>query len=117
MSTITTGAETAMKEMGGVGKVGTDVSLAIHDAILKGGEPTRAAADVLHGKWLGHPLHPVLTDITIGAWVMGGVFDVVGEVTDNPSLKDAGDRLAEAGTISAIPTAFTGLTDFSTFPE
>jgi nitrite reductase/ring-hydroxylating ferredoxin subunit len=28
-----------------------------------------------------------------------------------------GDRLAEAGTIAAVPTALTGLTDFSTFPE
>jgi nitrite reductase/ring-hydroxylating ferredoxin subunit/uncharacterized membrane protein len=117
MPELTTEAEKTMIAMTGVAKVGTDVSLAIHNAILAGGDATRNVADVLHGKWLGHPLHPVLTDITIGALVMGGVFDVVGEVTDNPSIQNAGDRLAEAGTLSAIPTALTGLTDFSTFPE
>jgi len=33
------------------------VSRGIHKEVLKGGPPTRAAADFLHGKWLGHPLH------------------------------------------------------------
>ena len=49
----------------GIGKVGTEVSLAIHHAVLAGGEPTRKVADALHGTWLGHPLHAVLTDVTV----------------------------------------------------
>ena len=31
--------------------------------------------DLLKGKWLGHPLHPLLTDIPIGFWTSGMVLD------------------------------------------
>jgi nitrite reductase/ring-hydroxylating ferredoxin subunit/uncharacterized membrane protein len=59
----------------------------------------------------------VLTDITIGAWVLGSVFDAWGAATDNDEVRKMADRLTEVGTISAVPTALTGLTDFSTFPD
>jgi len=101
----------------GVAKVGNDVSLGIHHAILAGGEPTRKIADFLHGTWLGHPLHPVLTDFTIGAWAMGAAFDLAGGLTNSDSFRQTGDRLTTAGVVCAVPTALTGLVDFSTFPE
>src|SRR5688572_32697437 len=47
----------------------------LHELVLQGGKPARIITDVLHGVWLGHPLHPVLTDVTIGAWLFGSVFD------------------------------------------
>ena len=31
--------------------------------------------DLLKGKWLGHPLHPLLTDIPIGFWTSGTMLD------------------------------------------
>ncbi len=40
--------------------------------------PTGALRDLLHGVWLGHPLHPVLTDVTIGCWTSAMVLDFVG---------------------------------------
>jgi len=106
-----------LKDMSPVAKAGTEVSLAVHKAVMAGGEPARHVADALHGKWLGHPLHPVLTDITIGAWVLGAVFDGLGAVTGQRALQRTGDQLALAGTIAAVPTLLTGLADFSTFPE
>jgi shikimate kinase len=27
--------------------------------------------NLLNGTWLGHPLHPVLTDVPVGAWTVG----------------------------------------------
>jgi nitrite reductase/ring-hydroxylating ferredoxin subunit/uncharacterized membrane protein len=84
---------------------------------MAGGEATRKIADVLHGTWLGHPLHAVLTDVTIGAWTMGIVFDGIGALTDSNACRDVGDALTIAGTISAVPTALSGLADFSTFPD
>lgn len=101
----------------GIGKIGTEVSLAIHHAVMAGGEPTRKAADALHGTWLGHPLHAVLTDVTVGAWTMGVLFDGIGALVDSDECRSVGDALTIAGTISAIPTALSGLTDFSTFPD
>jgi hypothetical protein len=37
-----------------------------------------AAKDVLSGVWLGHALHPILTDIPIGAWTSSVVLDWIG---------------------------------------
>ncbi|HEV2147992.1 MAG TPA: Rieske (2Fe-2S) protein [Longimicrobiaceae bacterium] len=95
-------------------ELGTNVARAVHGAVLDGGEPARNAADLLHGTWLGHPLHPMLTDVTIGAWLFGGMFDLMGLRKGDEASRVAGDRLAAIGTLSAIPTAVTGLADFST---
>ena len=37
----------------------------------------RALRDVLHGTFLGHPLHPLLTDVPVGAWTVTAVCDVL----------------------------------------
>jgi nitrite reductase/ring-hydroxylating ferredoxin subunit/uncharacterized membrane protein len=116
MSLLEIETEKAMDQMTPVAKAGTKVSLVIHDFFLSS-EPTRYVADFLHGTWLGHPLHPVLTDITIGAWTMASVFDAAGAIADSDELRKVGDYLTTAGTISVVPTAITGLTDYSTFPE
>jgi uncharacterized membrane protein len=109
--------EHAMQRAQTVKDVGMKVSTALHNAVLSGGEPARHAVDALHGKWLGHPLHPVLTDVVIGSWVAGGIFDAIGAATDSDSARKAADRLTTLGTLAAAPTAITGLADFSTFPE
>jgi nitrite reductase/ring-hydroxylating ferredoxin subunit/uncharacterized membrane protein len=41
--------------------------------------PIRPVKDLLNGTWLGHPLHPALTDIPIGAFVVALVLDLVGQ--------------------------------------
>ena len=114
MTSIEQIEEKAIESAEGVGKIGTQVSLGVHHAVMAAGEPGRKVADALHGTW---PLHPVLTDLTIGAWTMGLVFDGLGAITDSDKARGIGDTLALAGTISAVPTAITGLTDFSTFPD
>ncbi len=118
MSAGTTDIEQqALDSAEGIGKIGTAVSLGVHHAVLAGGGPTRKLADLLHGTWLGHPLHPMLTDVTIGAWSMGTVMDVIGGATDSDYSRKAADQLMMIGTISAVPTALSGLADFSTFPD
>lgn len=94
---------------------GLQLARAVHDAVLKGGRPTRKAADVLHGTWLGHPLHAVLTDVVVGAWVTGAVFDVMA-LAGERRAQWAGDALAALGTAAAVPTALAGLADYSTVP-
>lgn len=63
---------------------------------------------VLSGDFLGHPLHPMLTDIPIGAWSMSTLLDVVG----GEELEDASTILVGVGVLSAIPTAASGLHDW-----
>ncbi|HEX5496066.1 MAG TPA: Rieske (2Fe-2S) protein [Mycobacteriales bacterium] len=64
-------------------------------------------ADALHGVWLGHPLHPALTDLPIGAWTSAGLLDATGT---NPRTAAA---LVGVGVVSAVPAAAAGLADWS----
>ena len=65
--------------------------------------------NVLSGTVIGHPLHPLLTDVPIGAWTMAAVLDLAG----GPSTARAADVLVVAGMAAAVPTAATGLSDWS----
>lgn len=65
--------------------------------------------NALSGTWLGHQLHPLLTDITIGAWVGAAVVDLVG----GSRSADGARRLTALGVLAAGPTAASGLSDWS----
>jgi nitrite reductase/ring-hydroxylating ferredoxin subunit/uncharacterized membrane protein len=65
--------------------------------------------DLLSGTWLGHPLHPPLTDVVIGAWTSALLLDLVG----GDSAEQAADRLVAAGILAAVPTAAAGLSDWA----
>lgn len=69
--------------------------------------PDQSVRDLLHGTWLGHPLHPMLTDVPIGAWMSAAVLDLV------PGGRRAGTTLVGLGVVAAVPTAVTGLADWS----
>jgi uncharacterized membrane protein len=69
--------------------------------------------DFLKGKWLGHPLHPMLTDLPIGFWTSGMVLDFFAP----RSGRKAAQRLIALGTLSAIPAALAGLTDASSIED
>ncbi len=65
--------------------------------------------DVLAGTWLGHALHPFLTDLPIGTWTSATLLDLFG----GPESDSASDRLVAFGLAAAVPTAVTGLTDWA----
>ena len=50
---------------------------AVSKAYGAAGSPGRTVANLLHGVWLGHPLHPALTDIPVGTWTAVAVLDVI----------------------------------------
>ena len=52
-----------------------------------------AAKDVLSGAWLGHALHPIMTDIPIGAWTSSVLLDWTG----GEESRSAADRLVLTG--------------------
>ena len=111
---ITRAIGQAIDQVSALDELGSSLKSAIHNAVLKGGKPTRKLADLLHGTWLGHPLHPVLTDFTIGAWGIGAMFDAVAVATGDKRSRKIGNTLARVGTVAAVPTAITGLIDYST---
>jgi nitrite reductase/ring-hydroxylating ferredoxin subunit/uncharacterized membrane protein len=65
--------------------------------------------DALSGVPLGHPLHPLLTDIPIGTWTSATLLDVLGGSEARP----AAERLIGIGIAAAVPTALTGMTDWA----
>lgn len=71
--------------------------------------PHGAVKDALSGTWLGHPLHPLLTDVVIGSVTSASVLDLVGGRRAQP----AANTLAALGIASALPTAAAGLSDWS----
>jgi nitrite reductase/ring-hydroxylating ferredoxin subunit/uncharacterized membrane protein len=77
--------------------------------IVRGRFPPGAFKDALSGVPLGHPLHPVLTDIPIGTWVSATLLDVLGGETG----RDAAPTLIGVGVAAAVPTAMSGLNDWA----
>jgi len=71
--------------------------------------PRGPLRDALQGAWLGHALHPLLTDLPIGFWTSSWVLDIVG----GPASRGAADRLVGLGVLSAAPTVVAGLADWS----
>jgi uncharacterized membrane protein len=63
----------------------------------------------LHSDVLGHALHPVLTDLTLGCWTSATLLDVVG----GPTCRHATTLLAGAGVAAAVPTAIAGAADWA----
>ena len=63
--------------------------------------------DVLHGVWLGHPLHPMLIQATIGTWLSASILDFAG------GDQKAARRLVTAGLAVAAPAALAGAADWS----
>lgn len=75
-------------------------------------EPVVGTRSPLHGtlsgRWLGHALHPLLTDIPIGAWTTATLLDLFG----GRAQQAAARRFLELGLLSAVPTALSGATDW-----
>ena len=93
--------------------------LATNEAVDKVGKPLASKVagvigqgtvkDVLSGTWLTHPLHPMLTDLPIGFWTSSFMLDLVG----GKRSARASQRLVGMGILSAVPTAASGLSDWS----
>lgn len=80
-------------------------------AALAGAIP-EAARPWLRGEWLGHPVHPALTDLPIGFWTAASVLDVVGGRRAAP----AATWMVGLGLAFVPPTVAAGLTDWEDLP-
>ena len=70
---------------------------------------TGTRASVLRGDWLGHAVHPLLTDVVIGTWMSGTLLDLFG----GPGSSASAQRLIGTGLLAAGPTAWTGWAEWS----
>ena len=86
--------------------VAGQVQQAVTTAFEQAGESGIAIKDALHGTWLGHPAHPMLVTVPIGAWTTASVLDVVG-------APGGADAAIGFGILASLPTAAAGLVDWS----
>lgn len=99
----------------GPGSTLDHVSERLHQRVtaLAGTGIGRRVAYLLRGnEWLGHPLHPVLVMIPIGAWSVSGWYDLLASRRDDPHLDDVADAALRVGVAVAVPAAVAGVAQF-----
>jgi len=65
----------------------------------------------------GHPLHPVLVTVPIGAWVASFVFDLASRLSDEPVVFAKGAWwLIGLGLVGAVAAAMLGFLDLFAIP-
>jgi len=72
----------------------------------------RRFQDLLYGVWLGHPLHPVLTDVAIGGWTTAFVLDAVEAATNRKDVGWYADVAVALGLAGGVSSALTGWNDW-----
>jgi nitrite reductase/ring-hydroxylating ferredoxin subunit/uncharacterized membrane protein len=70
---------------------------------------SQALHDTLAGTWLGHAVHPMLTDVVIGSFLSATALDLLGQ----EDTSAAAERLIGLGIAAYAPTAVTGITDWA----
>jgi nitrite reductase/ring-hydroxylating ferredoxin subunit/uncharacterized membrane protein len=63
--------------------------------------------DLLHGTWLGHPVHPVMVQLPVGAFMSAAILDLL------PGTRRAATTLIAVGTATVAPAAVAGWVDWS----
>ncbi len=69
--------------------------------------------DALRGDWLGHALHPLLTDFPLGCWLSAGLLDLAG----GKKSRKAAQRLVGLGLVFVPVTAAAGWTDWASIRD
>jgi nitrite reductase/ring-hydroxylating ferredoxin subunit len=80
-----------------------EAARAVVDKVLR----PQAFKDLLHGTWLGHPLHPILAMVPVGTWASAGILDL------SPATRSAATVLITSGVVASVPAAVAGAADWS----
>lgn len=95
-----------------LGRLSQGAQHAVQQLFEAGGPAGQQVADVLHGTPAGHPLHPALTDIPVGAWTAALVLDALEALRGRDDLAPGADAAIGVGIVGALLAAPTGLTDW-----
>lgn len=79
-------------------------------------EAKRPVSAVLAGPY-GHPFHPILVNVPIGAWACALVFDIASRIVDDPEFLTKGATwLIALGVLGALAAAAVGFLDLFAIP-
>jgi nitrite reductase/ring-hydroxylating ferredoxin subunit len=88
------------------------VQKSIEDAYRASGRTGQQIKNLLSGTWLGHPVHPAITDVPVGAFTASLVFDLLDASTGSATWAAAADATLGIGLIGATGAALSGLNDW-----
>lgn len=103
----------AIEEQDALEQLSDKVQPLVSGAFKSAGLAGREVKNFLHGTWLGHPLHPVLTDVPLGAWTAALALDAMESISGRRELGNGADAAIAVGLLGAAGAAVTGLTDWS----
>lgn len=92
--------------------LGEPLQQTIH-SLLTSSEMGKQVKNLLNGTWLGHPAHPMLTDVPVGAWTATLALDSISAMSGDEGLQTAADVTLATGWLAAGGAALTGFTDWS----
>jgi len=76
------------------------------------------ALELMHGgRWVGHPLHPALSDLPVGLFTAATLLDLTDHSPAPQTGVDAAGILSAAGILGACAAALTGLSDWTVSNE
>ena len=93
---------TRLEQASGLDRISDPLQRGLHSVLRP-----RAVRDALHGVWLGHPLHPTLAQVPLGAWTSAAVLDLV------PGQEAAATTLVGVGLAGAPLAAVAGADDWA----
>ena len=105
MHGATSGVERVLKNIesaGALDRVTTPLSGFVNRIL-----PDGRFRDLLHGVPFGHPAHPFLVQVPLGAWLSAVVLDRL------PGTEKSAQALVGFGTLAAVPAAAAGIADWS----
>ncbi|WP_127784426.1 Rieske 2Fe-2S domain-containing protein [Rhodococcus sp. X156] len=88
-------------------QAGLDQPAGLYAAAIEKVLPRGPVRDALHGVWLGHPLHPALVQLPVGAFASAVILDWL------PGDRRDADTLLAVGLLASVPAAVTGAADYS----
>ena len=92
-----------LESLGALDAIAKPVAKKVRGALNPGG----GLKDVISGTWLGHALHPLLTDVVIGTFMSASLLDLLG------GDEEAAEKLIGVGIAAYAPTALTGVSDWA----
>ena len=103
----------AVEQQQTLDRLGDQIQPLVQNAFKSAGPAGQELKNILHGTWLGHPLHPVMTDIPLGAWTATLLLDALSDRRGRSGFARAADASLALGLAGAVGSAVTGLADWS----